>query len=103
MRNEEGFNMEIFSKRKHKVEETEVLINSILIDFGVIYISPTIFSENLVYKLIICYMYILWLLKDPDLNLDYVMRYKIIWETNKGKGRNTISKPPCLWCYKIQS
>ena len=48
-------------------------------------------------------MYILWLLKDPDFDLNYAMREKIIWETNKGKARNTIPKPPCLWCNKIQS
>ena len=79
------------------------MINSIFIDIGVTYISPTIFREDSVYKLIVCYMYILWLLKDPDFDLDYAMRAKIIWEIHKGKGKNAIPKPPCLWCYKIQS
>ena len=42
-------------------------------------------------------------MKDPDIDLDYAMRAKIIWETHKGKGRNVIPTPPCLWCYQIQS
>ena len=48
-------------------------------------------------------MYILWLLKDPDFDLDYAMRAKIIWETLKEYGKNAIPKTPYLWCYKIQS
>ena len=48
-------------------------------------------------------MHILWLLKDPDFDLDYAMLAKIIRETLKDNGRKTIPKPPYLWCYKFQN
>ena len=75
----------------------------IFIAYNWTFSRPKNLSEELLYQLTLCYLYIFSLPKYDSFDLDLAMRTKLFWEIHNFSNSSDIRKWPCSCIYRIDA